>query len=274
MRKLVLITGASGAIGKATAMQLAIHNCQLILLGRNSKKLMAVKNEIVQATGNNDIDIVIAELSEPASILKATAEIKARYTSLNALVNVAAIFRRDRIENSTGLECMFATNHLGPFLLTNELLDLLKNGKPSRIIIVSAPSTTKINFEDLQGKKKFSAGFMGTFGASKMMNLMFIYALARRLEGTGVTANVFHPGLVKSNLTREMPAILNFIFKQISKEPDNAAKMLCNLAIGAEYENSNGKFITLGGKELKSSEYSRNEDIQERLWTLSEELLK
>jgi len=273
MKKIVLITGATGAIGKATAMELANQNCHLILLGRNSRKLSAVKNEIIHATTNNHIDMFVADLSEPQSILKATAEIKGKYTSLNALINVAAIFRRDRLENSMGLEYMFATNHLGPFILTNELLDLLKSSKPSRVITVSAPSTTKINFEDLQGKKKFSAGFMGAFGATKMMNLMFTYALAKRLEGTGVTANVFHPGLVKSHLTREMPAILNFIFKKISSEPDKAAKMLCKLAIDEEYENSNGRFLTLDGKELKPNAYSQNKDLQEKLWTLSEELM-
>ena len=166
----------------------------------------------------------VADLSEPQSILKATAEIKAKYTFLNTLINVAAIFRRDRLENSMGLEYMFATNHLGPFILTNELLELLKSSKPSRIVTVSAPSTTKIKFEDLQGKKKFSAGFMGAFGATKMMNLMFTYALAKRLEGTGVTANVFHPGLVKSNLTREMPALMNFIFKKIFERTRQGCK--------------------------------------------------
>lgn len=273
MKKTVLITGATGTIGKAAAMELANQNCHLILLGRNSRKLSAVRDEIIKATTNNHIDIVVADLSEPQSVLKATAEIKSKYTSLNTLINVAAVFRRDRLENSMELEYMFATNHLGPFILTYELLDLLKSNKPSRVITVSAPSTTKIKFGDLQGKKKFSAGFMGAFGASKMMNLMFTYSLAQRLEGTGVTANVFHPGLVKSDLTREMPALMNFIFKKISSKPDKAAKMLCKLAIDEEYKNSNGKFLTLEGKELKPNTYSQNKDLQEKLWTLSEEFM-
>ena len=118
-------------------------------------------------------------------------QLKKDYSALNALINVAAIFKAKRFENSLGYEYMFATNHLGPFVLTLELMDLLKAGKPSRVVTVSAPSFTKINFDDLQWKKKFSAGFMGAFGASKMMNLMFMYALARRLEGTGVTTSIF-----------------------------------------------------------------------------------
>lgn len=274
MKKIVLITGATGAIGRATAMELAKNNCQLILLGRNSEKLSLVKSVIIKETGNTDIDIFIAELSEPKSIHQTALEIKKKFNSLNGLINIAAIFKKNRLENSSGLEYMFATNHLGPFVLTAEFLDLLKAGKPSRVLTVSAPSTTKINFNDISGKKKFSAGFLGAFGASKMMNLMFTYALARRLEGTGVTASVFHPGLVKSNLTKEMPAFLNFIFKQISNKPDKAAKTLCSLTIDKKYENSNGTFLTLGGKEIKSNEYSRNIDLQEKLWTISEQLMK
>lgn len=268
------MTGATGAIGGATAIELAKNDCQLILLGRNYEKLSATKSSIMEASGNADVDIYIAELSEPESIHQAASEIKKKYSCLNGLINLAAIFRKNRLENSTGLEYMFATNHLGPFMLTNEFLDLLKAGKPSRVITVSAPSTTKINFEDINGKNKFSAGFMGAFGASKMMNLMFTYALARRVEGSGVTANVFHPGLVKSDITNEMPAYINFIFKQISRKPDAAAKNLCSLIIDKKYESTNGTFLTLGGKEIKSNEYSKNIDLQEKLWKISEQLIK
>jgi NAD(P)-dependent dehydrogenase (short-subunit alcohol dehydrogenase family) len=169
---------------------------------------------------------------------------------------------------------MFATNHLGPFVLTNELLELLKAGRPSRIITISAPSTTKINFEDIHGKKNFSSGFIGAFGASKMMNLMFTYTLARKIEDSGVTASVLHPGLVKSDLTNEMPAFLNFIFKNISGKPDKAARMIYNLSVDSKYQNSNGTFFKYDGKEIKSSKYSYDRTMQEKLWTISEELTK
>ncbi len=274
MKKTVLITGATGTIGKATAIELAKNNCHLILLGRNAKKLATAKAEITSATGNSDIDVLVADLSEPKSVKQAAAAVKSKYSSLDALVNVAAIFTSRHLRNSAGLEYMFATNHLGPFTLTNELLDLLKAGKPSRVVTVSAPSTTKINFDDLQGDKKFSAGFLGAFGATKMMNLLFTYALARRLEGTEVTTSVFHPGLVKSGLTGEMPAFLNFMIQLFSGKPDRAAKMLCSLAIDKKYENSNGTFFKFDGKEIKSSGYSYDKDVQERLWKVSEELSK
>jgi NAD(P)-dependent dehydrogenase (short-subunit alcohol dehydrogenase family) len=272
MSKTVLITGSTGTIGKATALDLARNKCNLILLGRNAEKLNSVKSEISNATGNQDIQVIIADLSEPESIKHAVTEIRNKYSSLNALINVAGIFKSKRLENSRGIEYMFATNHLGPFILTNDLLDLLKAGKPARVVTVSAPSTTKISFDDISGIKKFSAGFMGAFGASKMMNIMFTYALSRRLDGTGVTTSVFHPGLVKSNLTNEMPAVLNFIFKQISGKPDSAAKMLCSLAIDNKYNDSNGTFYKFDGKKIKSNNYSYDKDLQEKLWTISEQL--
>jgi NAD(P)-dependent dehydrogenase (short-subunit alcohol dehydrogenase family) len=273
-QKTVLITGATGAIGKATALEFAKNNCAVILLGRNSEKLSKVKSEIIEAINNNDIETVVADLSEPKSIRQAVAEIENKHNSLNALVNVAAIYTKERKENSLGYEYTFATNHLGPFLLTNELLELLKAGKPARVVTVSAPSVTKINFDDINGKKKYSSGFMGAFGASKMMNIVFTYALARRLEGTGVTTGVFHPGLVKSDLTKDMPKLLYYIFKTISSAPDKVAKMLCSLAIDEKYANSNGTFFKVDGKEIKSSGYSYDKATQEKLWEISEQLAK
>jgi len=274
MDKTVLLTGATGAIGKATAIELSRKNNRLILLGRDMQKLEALKTELISQTGNNEIESIQADLSEFASIRQAVVKIKSKYNSINVLLNVAAIFKSSRILNSSGLEYMFATNHLGPFLLTNELINLLKAGKPARIITVSAPSITKINFEDLNGEKKFSAGFTGAFGASKMMNLMFTYALARRIEGSGVNATVFHPGLVKSELTREMPAFLNFIFKNMSSHPSKAGKMLAALALDSKYDNSNGLFIKVDGKEITSNKYSYDKDLQEKLWNMSEKLTR
>jgi retinol dehydrogenase-14 len=270
--KTVLITGATGAIGKATAMELAKNKCSLILLGRNSEKLNALKAEIAKTTGNTSVDVFIAELSEPASIARAAEEIKKKYTAINALINIAAIYKAQRAENSKGHEYMFATNHLGPFVLTNQVQDLLKAGKPSRVVTVTAPSTTKVNFDDIHGKQKFNPGFMGIFGATKMMNLMFTYSLAEKLKGSGVTTSAYHPGLVKTELTKDMGAFLNFIFGMMSSAPDKAAKMLAKAAIDPAYENSNGTFLKFDGKEIKSSAYSYDKAVQDKLWKLSEQL--
>ena len=272
MKKTVLITGVTGSIGKATAMELAKSGCHLILLGRNSEKLSGVKSELIEATGNDDFETIVADLSEPESVKKAAAEIRSRHKYINALINVASVLKSKRLNNTQGLEYMFATNHLGPFILTNELLDLLKAGKPSKIVTVSAPSTSKINFDAIRGMEKFPSGNLGAFGSSKMMNLMFTYALARRLEGTGVTANVFHPGLVRSDLLKESPKLMYYFFRIISSPPGRAAKMLCRLATDSSYESSNGIFYKYDGSLLKPNSYSCDMDLQEKLWSLSEQL--
>jgi NAD(P)-dependent dehydrogenase (short-subunit alcohol dehydrogenase family) len=271
MKNTVLISGVTGAIGGAAALEIANTGANVVLLARNKSKLEQLKKDIVQKSGNNDIDILVADLSEIASIKNATKEFKQKYGRLDALVNVAAIYSGKREMTKDNLESMFAVNHVAPFILANELIGLLKESK-GRVVTVSAPSTTKLNFDDLQGEQKFSA--LTVFGASKMMNLMFTYSLARRLEGTGVSATVLHPGVVKSNLTDEMPAILKFIFGLIAGKPDAAAKMLSALAVNAQYENTNGKFFKYNGKEMKSSTYSYDENLQEKLWTLTEKIVK
>jgi retinol dehydrogenase-14 len=269
--KTILITGATGSIGKATAIDLAKQKCRLILVGRNETRLSQAKQEISAASGNKEIEVVVADLAEPDSVKSAISKVKQSYQALDAIINVAAVYKKDRAENSKGHEYMLAANHLGPFLLTNGLIDLVKKSK-GRVVTVSAPSTTKINFDDIHWKKKFSPGFLGSFGSNKMMNLVFTYGLARKLEGTGATATVMHPGLVKSELTSEMPAFMNWLFKSMSSPPDKAARGLSALAVGKEYAGHNGKFYKFDGKELKSSKYSYDTSVQDRLWKISEEL--
>jgi NAD(P)-dependent dehydrogenase (short-subunit alcohol dehydrogenase family) len=135
---------------------------------------------------------------------------------------------------------------------------------------VAAPSFNKLNFDDLQGEKKFSA--LTLFGASKMANLLFTYALARKVQGTGVTTTVLHPGAVKSELTNDMPAFIKFIFWLLSSSADKPAKMLQQLSLAPEFASANGKFYKFDGKELKPSEYSSDKTVQDKLWQVSEEL--
>jgi len=270
MNKTVLITGATGTIGKATALEIAKTGAALVLLARNKERLELVRNEISEKTGNDDIDVLTADFSDIRSVKSAVDLIKDKYSRLDALINIAAVFKSQRIITADNLEMMFEVNHLAPFILTTRLTDILKAGKPSRIITITAPSVTTINFDDLQGEKNFSA--LNTFGASKMMNLMFTYSLARHLHGTGVTASALHPGLVRSDLTNEMPLFLRNITRLISGRPDKAAKIICNLSVGANYPDTNGRFYKFNGKALRSSAYSYDKELQEKLWRISEQL--
>jgi NAD(P)-dependent dehydrogenase (short-subunit alcohol dehydrogenase family) len=270
MNKSVLITGATGVLGKAAALKIAGSGAEITLLARDRTKLESVKDDISQKTGNSNIEIIVADLSDISSIKGAAREFKQNHDHLDVLVNIAAVYRRKRELTKDKLEVMFATNHLGPFILTNALLKLLNASKHPRIINVSAPSTTRLRFDDLQGEKKFSA--LNAFGASKMMNLMFTYSLSRRLDCTRVTASVFHPGLMNSGLIKEMPGFLKFLTRLLAKKPDKAARMLYRLAIDGEYASTSGTFYKFNGDIIKSSDYSYETDIQDKLWKISEEL--
>lgn len=272
MNKTILITGVTGAIGGATALEIAKSGATIVLLARNKNKVENIKKEISQKSGNNNIYTLIADLSDIASVKKAANEFKRKHDRLDVLLNIAAVYKSKREVTKDNLEMMFATNYLGPFILTNELLDLLKSSKHARIITLTAPSTTKLKFDDLQGEKKFSS--FNAFGASKMMNLLFTYALARRLKGTRVTATAFFPGLTKSNLTIEMPSLIKFFLRIIGSKPERPAVMLGHLALDQKYQASNGKFYKFNGKEIKSSSYSYDTAIQEKLWKRSERLVK
>ena len=271
MKKIILISGVTGSIGRATVYDLAKTGAKVVLLARNEKKLEILKNEISRETGNHDIDYIVADLSSINDVKKAITLFKEKNNQLDALVNIAAVYNRDRIVTKDNLETMFAINHLAPFILTNGLLDLLKMSASGRVVTVSAPSTTKLKFDDLQGATKFSA--LSAFGGSKMMNLMFTYALSRRLKNTKVQALVLHPGVVKSELINEMPTLLKFIFGLLSGKPDAAANRLMQLTTSDDYANSNGKFFKFNGKEMKSSSYSYDQELQEKLWAISEKLI-
>ena len=271
--KVCLVTGATSGLGKATAKKLSAMGASVIISSRDKSKGEAVLSEIRSSEGGAaaSVELLQLDLSSMESVRSAAETFTAKHDSLDVLINNAGVFKSHREVTADGLETMFETNHLGPFLLTNLLLGSLKSGAPARIINISAPSTTKLDFDDLQGEKKFSA--LHAFGASKMGNILFTYELARRLEKTGVTCNVVHPGLMKSNLMKEANPFLRFFFSLMSSPPDRAAEKVAYYASAPELEKETGKFFR-GGKPVESSEYSRDPKVQSHLWNVSVELTK
>ena len=189
-----------------------------------------------------------------------------RFDHLDALANVAGVFARRRTPTTDGLEMMFATNHLAPFLLTNLLLDRLRASGAGRVLTVSAPSTVRLDFDDLQGERHFSA--LRGFGASKAANLLFTFELARRLEGTGVVANAVHPGLTRTSLMREAPAPIRWLTDIRSAPPERAAGELAPLLTSADYSSANGRFFHRG-REIDPPPYTRDPEVGLRLWEVS-----
>lgn len=269
--RVCLVTGANRGLGKARALELAKRGATVVMACRDSARGEAARREVEAATGNANIDLMLGDLSTQQSVRDIATAFKSKHDHLDVLVNNAGIFKNKRTLTPDGLEMMFATNHLGPFLLTNLLLGELKAAPHARILNVTAPSTTKLDFDDLQGEKSFKA--LTAFGASKMGNLLFTYELARRLDGTGVTVNAFHPGLMKSNLLNEMPSFGRWMFYLISADPERAGQELAYLVSSPDVEGVSGKFFK-GRKIISSSAYSNDPGIQRRLWDISANLCK
>jgi NAD(P)-dependent dehydrogenase (short-subunit alcohol dehydrogenase family) len=269
--KACLVTGSSSGLGKATALRLAQLGATVILGCRDKQRGETALAEIKAASGNEMVDLALIDLSLMQSVRSMLEEFEKKYDRLDVLINNAGIFKHRRIVTAEGLETMFATNHLGPFLLTNLLLDSLKNSASARILSITAPSTTQLDFDDLQGEKKFNA--YSAFGASKMCNLLFTYELARRLEGTRVTANAIHPGLVKSGLMREAAAPIRWFTYLISASPQKAAETPVYYASSSAVEGITGKFFK-DRQAINSSPYSEDQEIQKRLWDVSCALTK
>src|SRR5438046_3949167 len=201
--KVCLITGGNSGIGKATALGLAKLNASVVIVSRDKDKGEATLIEIRSKSGNRNVDAMTADLSSQDSVRELAHDFKGRYKKLHVLINNAGIFLPKRVPTVDGLEATFATNHLGHFLLTNLLLDVLKASAPSRIINItsSAHRGTEMDFEDLQGEKKYS-GFHA-YSQSKLANVLFTYQLARLLEGAGVTVNCLHPGVARTRLGKD-----------------------------------------------------------------------
>lgn len=267
--KVYMITGATSGIGKELATQLAKTGEIIVIVARDVDRGNETQQEISRKTQNWNIDLQLCDLSNMSSVNNLASVLKLKYNTIDALVNNAGLYTRKRETTVDGYEKMFAANHLGPFLLTNLLLDALIASASGRILNITAPSTTELNFDDLQGEKKFNS--LTAFGATKMANLLFTLELARRLEGSNVTVNAVHPGLVRSGLMKQAFAPIRWVTRLLSSTPEKAVADIVQLVTAPEFENVSGMFFH-HGKEIEIPAYARNQDNQQRLWEVSEKL--
>jgi NAD(P)-dependent dehydrogenase (short-subunit alcohol dehydrogenase family) len=267
--RLCMVTGASSGLGKAIAEGLARKGASVVLACRDQVRGEAALAEIRAATASPNVELMLVDLSSLQSVRDMVGVFKQKYRRLSVLVNNAAVFASRRVVTADGLELMFATNHLGPFLLTNLLLDELRAGAAARVVNITAPSTTRLVFEDLQGEGVFNV--VDAFGASKMCNLLFTFELARRLERSGVSVNAVHPGLVRSNLMREAPAIVRAAFRLFSAPPRRAADGPIYVASSRELAGATGLFFK-GKQTIEPPTYARNPQVQRELWEASARL--
>ena len=243
---------------------------------RNREKGEAALIKMTGKSGNRNVELIIADMSSQDDIRRLANDFKASHEKLHLLVNNAGVYLTRRITTVDGLESTFAINHLGPFLLTNLLLDFLKASAPSRIINVTsdAHNGAKINFQDLQGEKKFSG--WQAYGQSKLAMILYTHELAKRVEGTGVTANSAHPGVVRTNFAKSNGGLVAFGFRLLGLffiSPETAAQRILYVATAPDLKDVNGKYFTKM-HEAKSSQESYDEDSGKRLWQISEQLTK
>jgi NAD(P)-dependent dehydrogenase (short-subunit alcohol dehydrogenase family) len=282
--KICIVTGSNSGIGKETALSLAKMGAHVVMVVRNQERGEKARLEIVKQTGNN-IDLMICDLSSMDSIRRFAEEFKKKYDRLDVLVNNAGALFDKREVTSEGFERTFAVNYLGPFLLTHELLDLLKSSAPSRIINVSSglAKNGKVDLDDLQSEKNY-AGTKAyarvrapVYANTKLMLMMFTYELARRLKGSGVTANVLMPGFVATNLGKNSGSLSSSImFKMVRPMQVSAkkgAETSVYLASSDEVNDVTGKCFAKK-KEVITCPESYNEELQKSLWNKTEIMLR
>jgi NAD(P)-dependent dehydrogenase (short-subunit alcohol dehydrogenase family) len=274
--KTVLITGGTGGIGKAAAIGLASMGARVGITGRDRARAEQAATAIEAESGTPEVDVFVADLSSQAEVRRMAGEVLATYSRLDVLINNVGGFWAHRHTTVDGLEHTFALNHLAPFLLTNLLLDRLTDSAPARIVTVSsgAQSMGNIDFDDLMGEQDYSG--QRAYNQSKLANVMFTYELARRLEGTGVTATALHPGMTNTAFNAEDPARamapVVFVVRPFMRSPRKGSETVVYLASSSAVEGVTGSYYA-NRKAKKSNQSSYDREITGRLWRVSADLV-
>ena len=270
--KHVLVTGATNGIGRVTALELAGKGAIVSIAARSEQRCRDTQKMILDKTGS-EIKYYVADLSSQAQIREFAKSFLSQNSRLDVLVNNAGAIFAEREETVDGIEMTFGLNHLGPFLLTSLLLDLIRASAPARIINLSSAAHIfgKIDFDDLQGRRKYSS--MKAYSQSKLANILFTRELVRRLGDGDVTVNALHPGIVKSGfgLQKDKSRSGFSLFNAIGISPEKGAETSVFLASSAEASGITGKYWAKT-KQKRTAKRALDEDVQKRLWEISEEM--
>jgi NAD(P)-dependent dehydrogenase (short-subunit alcohol dehydrogenase family) len=271
--KVCLVTGATSGIGLATARELARRGARLALVGRNPAKSAQVVQTIRAETGNPDVEFLLADLSSQQRIRELARQFRERYDRLDVLVNNAGGIWFKREVTVDGLEMTLAVNHLAYFLLTDLLLDMLGASTPARIINVSSGAHRKatLDFDNPQAERRYNG--WQQYCRSKLMNLLFTYELARRLEGKALTANALHPGWVATNIVGNngwRGRLWHLVARGLAIRPEEGARTVIYLATAPEVKGISGRYF-VREQAVASSPASYDEDAARRLWQISQE---
>ena len=263
----MVVTGATGRVGSATAAALVRRGARVILMSRPTVRLDSLTARLGGV--EKRVMSVPVDLSSMASVRAAARALNADGGHLDALVHAAGVFAPRYQKTREGLELMLATNHLGPFLLTNLLRDRLLRG--GRVITVTAPSTTRVDVDRLLDRDRFSA--MHSFGATRSAGVMFTLELARRARRWEVRANAFHPGIVRSDLMKDAPRVARVAMRLFGAPPDRAGTDLADLALSPAHAGTTGWFFK-GGHRIEPPRQALDIGSQSSLWKRSAELVE
>jgi retinol dehydrogenase-14 len=271
----VLITGSSGGIGKATALGLATMGARVLITGRDRARTDNAALEI-RAAGGDGVEAFVADLSSQAEVRRLAGEVLQRHPRIDVLINNVGGYWNTRHTTADGLEHTFALNHLAPFLLTNLLLESLRQCASARVITVSSNvhAIGRIDFDDLQGERSYSGA--RAYHQSKLANVLFTYELARRLRATSVTANAVHPGLVSTAFGADDPGraqrLLVPFLRPFMQSPAQGAATSIHLASEPDLDRMTGRYFAKR-KPTRSSQRSYDESVAARLWVVSADLV-
>ncbi len=261
--KIVLITGSTDGIGKQTAIELAAKGARVIVHGRDEKRGKKALDEIKKASGNDQLDLAIADLSSQSQIVQLADKVCRDYRTIDILINNAGLFNKRRYTTEKGYELTFAVNHLAPFLITGMLLNLMIEKPESRVVNVSSMAhADAIDFDNLHGEINYNGH--EAYGLSKLCNLLFTYELAERLKNYPTTVNALHPGVIDTKLLQKG-------YGSGGEDVQVGADNVLFVVTEPKLAKVSGKYF-VNRKEAKSSGISYNIDVRKRLWVLSEQM--
>jgi NAD(P)-dependent dehydrogenase (short-subunit alcohol dehydrogenase family) len=284
--KTILLTGATEGIGKSAALDFARRGANLVIVGRNEEKTKNVLGELRQASNNDHLEMLVADLSRVSEMRKLASDFLAKHDRLDVLANNAGAYFTSRKLSGDGFEMTFALNHLAYFVVTEALLDVLKktsgarggpDGKGARIVSTSsgAHMQGKLDLDDVVRREKNYSGFE-VYGSTKLANILFTRELGRRLEGSGVVANCFHPGFVATGFGHNNGGAMGTIIKIgqaiFARTPEKGAETLVWLASSPDAATLNGEYF-MDMKVARRSKRAQDESLAKRLWDLTEGLL-
>ncbi|HEV8582033.1 MAG TPA: SDR family oxidoreductase [Thermoanaerobaculia bacterium] len=275
--KTILITGATSGIGLEASVELARLGARVVMVGRDPGRTEAAVADVRARSGSSEVSHLLCDFSFQAAIRELAAAFLARHDRLHVLVNNAGGVNKTRGLTVDGIEMTFAVNHLGYFLLTNLLCDLLVRSAPARVVTVASVSHRRgtLDFDDL-GFERGGYAIMRAYGRSKLANVLFAAELSRRLAGTGVTSNSLHPGSVATNIWSGAPLwakpIINIVWRPFFISPQKGAATIVQLAARPELEGVTGKYFE-EGRLVAPSAPAQDETLAKRLWKVSADMV-